>query len=316
MNAGTTHDTKRGEDSRIRLCWLSSTPDEWIAAVTQWHDINKPGIQSNDEYFIYQSLLGGIPPDLIITDVFRHRFHDMLTKALREAGTVTSWDAPDGSYEKKCHAFLDAILDTESRFMENFIPFAYKCIHESARFAIAQLLLRLTAPGVPDIYQGAEGWELSFVDPDNRRPVDYDLRRELLKDIQENEQKGTAAVLDYVKARQTSGAAKLFTIYRTLAWRSRHRSVFERGAYIPVDVAGAHLAYIRRHQQDWALVIVPLIRMTAVHEDLLSVLLPGDAPATWTDIFTGATFQASGIRLDLDCLLEKYPVAMLTGSNT
>ncbi|MDO6434552.1 malto-oligosyltrehalose synthase [Flavitalea sp. BT771] len=316
MNAGTTHDTKRGEDSRIRLCWLSSTPDEWIAAVTKWQEINKPGIQPNDEYFIYQSLLGGIPPDLVITDVFRQRFHGMLTKALREAGTVTRWDAPDESYEKKCHAFLDAILDTESRFMEDFIPFAYKCMHESARFAIAQLLLRLTAPGVPDIYQGADGWELSFVDPDNRRPVDYDLRRQMLKDIQEHEQKGNEAVLDYVNARQTSGAAKLYTIYRTLAWRSRHRSVFEKGAYIPVDIAGPHLAYIRRHQEDWVLVIVPLIRMAAAHADVLSVLLPGDAPVTWTDTFTGATFQTSGNHLVLDSLLEKYPVAMLTGSNT
>jgi (1->4)-alpha-D-glucan 1-alpha-D-glucosylmutase len=316
MNAGTTHDTKRGEDSRIRLCWLSSIPDEWIAAVTKWHEINRPDIQSNDEYFIYQSLLGGISPDLVITDVFRQRFHDMLTKALREAGTVTSWDAPDEPYEKKCHAFVDAILDTESPFMEDFIPFAYKCIHESARFAIAQLLLRLTAPGVPDIYQGAECWDLSFVDPDNRRPVDYDLRRQMLKDIQEIEQEGSTAVLDYVNAHQTSGAGKLYTICRTLGYRSRHRSVFETGAYMPVDIAGAHLACIRRHEQDWALIIVPLIRMTAAHEDTLSVLLPDDAPATWTDIFTGAAFQTSGSRLNLDSLLEKYPVAMLTGSNT
>jgi len=316
MNAGTTHDTKRGEDSRIRLCWLSSIPDEWIAAVTKWHGINRPDIQFNDEYFIYQSLLGGIPPDLVISDVFRQRFHDMLTKALREAKTVTSWDAPDEPYEKKCHAFVDAILDTESPFMEDFIPFAYRCIHESARFAIAQLLLRLTAPGVPDIYQGAECWDLSFVDPDNRRPVDYDLRRQMLKDIRENEKEGSPPVLDYVNAHQASGAAKLYTIYRTLAYRNRHRAVFEAGAYMPVDIAGAHLACIRRHEQDWALIIVPLIRMTALREDNLSVLLPDDAPAAWTDIFTGATFQTSGIRLDLGSLLEKYPVAMLTGSNT
>jgi len=316
MNAGSTHDTKRGEDSRIRLCWLSSIPDEWIAAVTRWHDLNKPGIQSNDEYFIYQSLLGGIPPDLVITAVFRQRFHDMLTKALREAKTITSWDAPDEPYEKKCHAFADAILDTGSPFMEDFIPFAYTCIRESARFAIAQLLLRLTAPGIPDIYQGAECWELSFVDPDNRRPVDYDLRRQMLKELRENEQKGPDAVLDYVNAHTTSGAAKLYTIYKTLGWRNSHRSVFETGDYIPVDMAGAHLACIRRHQQDWALVIIPLIRMTSAPAGRLSITLPDGAPEQWTDVFTGATFQTSGTHLDLDGLLTKYPVAMLTAGNT
>jgi len=309
MNAGTTHDTKRGEDSRIRLCWLSSLPEEWIASVTKWRRINRSLIQEekgkpaplpNDEYFIYQSLLGGMPPDLVITKDFRQRFHDMLTKALREAKTATNWDTPDEAYEKKCHDFTDAILDTESPFMEDFIPWAYRCIHESLPYALAQLLLRLTAPGIPDIYQGAECWDLSFVDPDNRRPVDYDLRRKLLQQV---------------KAGKIKGAEKMYTIYKTLAYRNTHRAVFEKGDYFPVDVAGAHLAFVRHYGKDWVLVIVPLIRMTAAPQDKLSVRLPEGAPTEWINVFTEETFHASEGKVPLSGLPEKFPVAMLTGSS-
>jgi (1->4)-alpha-D-glucan 1-alpha-D-glucosylmutase len=305
MNAGTTHDTKRGEDSRIRLLWLTAVPDEWLAAVRGWQDINRqligevngqPAPLPNDAWFIYQSLLGGIPPDLVITGEFRQRFHDMLTKALREAKVATSWDAPDEAYEKKCHAFVDAILDTESAFMESFIPFAYRCIKESARYGLSQLLLRLTAPGIPDIYQGAEQGDLSFVDPDNRRPVDYDLRRKLLQQIKEEDKK--------------EGAEKLYTLYKALACRNRHRQVFEAGEYVPVDITGSYLAYARRHEKEWVLVIVPLIRLTGAAGKEPAISLPEGAPATWTDAFTGTTFQADALKDALD----NFPVALLTGN--
>jgi len=307
LNAGTTHDTKRGEDSRIRLCWLSSIPEEWIAAVTRWREMNrhlvreekgKPAPLPNDEYFIYQSLLGGFPSDLTITDEFRGRFHDMLTKALREAKTATNWDTPDEGYEGKCHAFVDAMFGDGASFMKDFLSFAHRCVQESMRYSLSQLLLKLTAPGVPDIYQGAECWELSFVDPDNRRPVDYDRRRELLQQVKEG---------------RIEGAEKMYVIQRALTWRNAHREVFEKGEYIPIDVAGAYLAFIRHHEKHWCLVIVPLIRMAAASQERLSVRLPERAPVTWTNIFTGEVHQ--GGQGQLDRVLEKFPVAMLTGSN-
>jgi len=175
--------------------------------------------------------------------------------------------------------------------MEDFIPFAYRCIHESMPYALAQLLLRLATPGVPDIYQGAEHWDLSFVDPDNRRPVNYDLRRKLLQQVKEG---------------KMDGAEKMYIIYKTLAYRNTHRAVFEKGAYIPVDVAGAHLAFIRHYGNDWALVVVPLIRIGAVPQKELSVTLPEDAPAEWVNMFTGNTFHVSEGKLKLNDSLPLY----------
>jgi (1->4)-alpha-D-glucan 1-alpha-D-glucosylmutase len=265
----------------------------------------RPAPLPNDEYFIYQSLLGGFPADLAITDEFRTRFHDMLTKALREAKMATNWDKPDEDYERKCHAFVDALLSGEASFMSDFLSFTRRCIRESVRYSLSQLLLRLTAPGIPDIYQGAEYWDLSFVDPDNRRPVDYGLRRRLLQQIKEG---GTTVPGD-------NEAAKLFTIYKTLAYRNAHATVFREGAYIPIDIGGPRLAFIRHHEKDWALIIVPLIRMASAPQESLSVKLPEEAPAVWTNIFTGESFQLSGSRLEPDGPLKKFPVAMLTGRN-
>jgi (1->4)-alpha-D-glucan 1-alpha-D-glucosylmutase len=304
LNAGTTHDTKRGEDSRIRLCWLSSIPEEWITSVSRWREMNRgfiaeekgrPAPLPNDEYFMYQSLLGGFPADLVLTDEFRTRFHDMLTKALREAKTATSWDTPDEGYEGKCHAFADAILAGESSFMKDFLPFAGRCVNESMRYSLSQLLLKLTAPGIPDIYQGAECWELSFVDPDNRRPVDYALREELLKRVKEG---------------RIEGAEKMYVIRQTLAWRNTHREVFTTGEYIPIDVAGPYLAFVRHHEKDWVLVIVPLIRMGSATQEKLAVRLPEGAPADWTNVFTGEVHREE----QMNGVLEKFAVAMLTGS--
>jgi len=315
LNAGTTHDAKRGEDSRIRLCWLSAVPEEWIAAVTRWREMHKRiAPLPNDEYFIYQSLIGGFPPDMVLTGQFRQRFHDMLTKALREAKTTTNWDSPDEGYEKKCHDFVDTILNTESPFMEDFFPFVFKCIKQGARYSLSQLLLRLTAPGIPDIYQGAECWDLSFVDPDNRRPVDYIQRIQLLQQIKKAEQDGYPSVLELVSEQGRRGAGKLYTIYKTLAYRNAYPTVFTAGDYVPIDIRGTHLAYIRRKGLDWVLIVVSLIRIIDDPAARLSITLPASAPATWTNIFTGDVFHSSGPGpgLDLDGLLDKFPVAMLT----
>ncbi len=199
LNATSTHDTKRGEDSRIRLQLLSARPQEWTSAVLGWRQVNRPLIMEvggrlapspNDEYLIYQALLGGLPEDQIVTDKFRERCSGYLTKALREAKTETNYDHPDEAYEQQCRTFTMAILEPDSAFMETFIPFAYRIIRDSLPFSLSLLLIKLTAPGIPDIYQGAELWETSFVDPDNRRPVDFGLRAGLLQQIKREESKG------------------------------------------------------------------------------------------------------------------------------
>jgi (1->4)-alpha-D-glucan 1-alpha-D-glucosylmutase len=289
-----------------------------------WREINKglvadvngrPAPSANDEYLIYQALLGGLPEDGMVTDNFRRRFAGYLTKALREAKAETNYDHPDEGYEQQCQSFVTAILQPDAPFMESFIPFAFAIIRESFAYSMAQLLIKLTAPGIPDIYLGAELWETSLVDPDNRRPVDFAVRAGLLQQIKAASAKGNAVVLDFVLAHPENGAIKLFTLYRALAYRNTHPEVFASGDYIPVTCGGGCLAYIRRYQKDWVLVIVPLIGGEAPAG--FTAPLPPEAPATWTNVFTGDTYTvASGHGLEWKEGLGRFPVVLLTGRNS
>jgi (1->4)-alpha-D-glucan 1-alpha-D-glucosylmutase len=321
LNATTTHDTKRGEDSRIRLNTLSAMPREWINAVTGWRQLNRrlitdvngrPAPSANDEYLIYQALLGGFPADLSVTDDFRARFASYLTKALREAKTETNHDTPDEEYEGYCRSFAAALLAPVSVFLEKFVPFASAIIRASYAYSLSQLLIKLTAPGIPDIYQGAELWETSFVDPDNRRPVDFTLRADLLRQIKAEEAKGTAVVLGFVLDHPEKGTMKMYTLYRTLAWRNAHPAVFTEGEHIPVTATGPLLAYIRRHGQDWALVLAPLITSDDDPATAFSLTLPPGAPDTWIHAFTGDTHHSDGQVLEWRGW-DRFPVALLTG---
>jgi len=293
LNATTTHDTKRGEDARIRLNYLSAIPDEWTTAVIQWRHLNRslvkdtggrPAPSPNDEYLIYQALLGAWPEDGLPTDAFRERFATYLTKALREADTETHYTDPDEAYEGRCRDFVSAILD--SPFMQSFAPFAQRVIGDSAIYCLSQLLLKLTMPGIPDIYQGAELWETSLVDPDNRRPVDFARRTALLDEILKAEAAGL---------HPPPGTEKLFTLYRSLAVRNRLPKLFADGDYLPLETEGPLLAFLRRQGSDWALVAVPLIRKDG--PGAVSIVLPHDAPQQWIDAFTGKTLVAVENRL-------------------
>jgi (1->4)-alpha-D-glucan 1-alpha-D-glucosylmutase len=322
LNAGSTHDTKRGEDSRIRLNFLSSMAEEWIKAVTKWKEVNTRFVHAingqampsgNDEYFIYQSLLGALPPDLTLTESFNRRFHAFLTKALREADTNTHYDSPNVTYEKKCHEFVEAILAPGSLFLETFLPLAGRIIERSMTYSMAQLLLRLTAPGIPDIYQGAECWELSLVDPDNRRSVDFELRKYLLKRIKEEEEKGWSAVKGFIDANNNNGAGKLFMLYKVLAWRKQFPDLFARGNYIPLATPDHLLAYLRRDKGNWAMVAIPLIRSASLFSDPgWFCKLPADAPLTWINAFTGDTIRPGENGMPLSGLFEKFPAVLLT----
>ena len=328
LNATTTHDTKRGEDARIRLTWLSACPSEWRERVISWKKLNrswihetpgKPAPSANDEYLIYQSLLGSFPADLFVTDPYRERCHQYLTKALREAKTNTNYDTPDEVYEKSCHDFLTAVLKEGSAFLEDFIPFVYQAIHGSAPYSLSQELIKLTAPGIPDIYQGAECYDLSLVDPDNRRPVDYILRKSLLAKIKEEAEKGGDTVLNFVNSNQQKGARKLFTIYRTLTYRKEHPLVFTAGEYIPVTLPSPLLAYIRRYKEDWVLIIVPLIRNEIAVPETFSITLPEEAPSDWVNIFTGEKSTAGGEEgnvLVIQGGLSEFPVALFVSRSS
>ncbi len=326
MNTTATHDTKRGEDSRMRLNLLSAVPEEWIAAVNRWRMINRSLLSPvnghkaptpNDEYLIYQSLLGGIPVELVITDGFRERFRKFLVKALREAKTETNWEEPDEAYEKNCLAFVDALLVHDSVFLKDFLPFAGRIIQKASVYSLSQLLIKLTAPGIPDIYQGTELWDLSFVDPDNRRLVNYDHRKYLLKELSEAGHKGIPNLLAFLAANKGSGVEKLFVLQRTLAYRREHPLVFIRGEYLPVRTDPQWIAYLRRYEKDWLLVIVPLIRKewdNVKSIGILSLDLPAQAPTRWKNEFTGQVFREEAMPMSVE-IFAGFPVTLLSGTD-
>jgi (1->4)-alpha-D-glucan 1-alpha-D-glucosylmutase len=323
LNATSTHDTKRGEDSRMRLSVLSARPAEFTNAVTHWFQLNESHTavvggrrapSANDEYLIYQAMLGSFPTDGFVTDSFRGRFAAYLTKALREADTETSYQKPDLAYEQQCQAFATALLLEDSPFLAEFIPFSHSMIRQSAAYSLSLLLLKLTAPGIPDIYQGSELWETSLVDPDNRRPVDFILRASLLRQL-----KSTARdpnkLFAFIRNNQAAGAEKLFTLWRTLECRNRFPRLFAEGDYIPVPTHGPILSYCRRHDDQWILVAIPLIRYGSAQITRRCLSLPPEAPSQWMDVFTGAGFPANGSTLSWPDDATAWPVLLLTGHN-
>jgi len=300
LNATTTHDTKRGEDARIRLNYLSAIPRDWISAIGRWWPVNRPyaaevngrpAPSPNDEYLIYQALLGAWPEDGAISDSFRERFAGYLTKALREGDTETHYNDPDEAYESHCQAFVTAILKNDSPFLAEFLPFARDVIRRSSVYSLSQLLLKITAPGIPDIYQGTGGWETSLVDPDNRRAVDYEARIALLAGLKQVEADGPMAACIHARNNAQKGAEKLYTLYRSLAIRNRLPQVFADGEYIPLPAEGPLLAFLRHQGDDWALVAVPLIRYETPFPSSVSISLPPGAPDCWIDAFTGETLH-------------------------
>jgi (1->4)-alpha-D-glucan 1-alpha-D-glucosylmutase len=323
LNATTTHDTKRGEDARIRLNLLSAQPREWIGGVREWREMNRSLIvetggrrapSANDEYLIYQALLGGFPEDGEITDAFRERFSAYLRKALREAKAETNYDDPDTGYEKACQDFATALLAPGSTFLPLFRKVSGTVIRESYAYCLAQLLIKLTAPGIPDIYQGAECWETSFVDPDNRREVAFGHRIKVLRGIKVKEAIGDAAALAFVLDHPGNGAMKIWVIYRALQYRKAHPDLFSAGGYLPLEVEGPVLAYARVHGTEWAITAVPLISTVELPDIGFHIGLPAGAPKVWRNSFTGTVHHASAGVLDWKEGWRRFPVAMLTGS--
>src|SRR5262245_12532824 len=247
LSATATHDTKRGEDVRARLNALSELPGAWRAAVTKWRALNRrwktevkgalaPG--ANEEYFIYQTLAGAWPVDATSEEAiaaFRERITAYMTKAMREAKVHTSWMSPDEEYEKAVTRFVEAILDRSrsAPFLDSFAVLQSRVAELGIYNGLAQVLIKITAPGVPDFYQGTELWDLNLVDPDNRRPVDYEKRSAIATAL-----KGCESALPQLASqlleRRTDGRVKLFVATRALAARSQRRAVYEQGEYIPL----------------------------------------------------------------------------------
>jgi (1->4)-alpha-D-glucan 1-alpha-D-glucosylmutase len=261
MLTTSTHDTKRSEDVRARLNVLSEIPAAWQLALRHWSRVNRnlkrlvggiPVPTPNDEYFIYQTLLGIWPQgeeDVNEMARFSVRMAEYLVKAVREAKVHTSWINPNTAYEDATLAFADKLINSpvESEFLTNFLPFQRRVARLGLFNSLSQTLIKLTVPGVPDIYQGCELWDFSLVDPDNRRPVDFRYRRTLLDTLQtlamlESQQRsaGVRALCDTLE----DGRTKLLVVRTALALRERWPKVFLEGSYLPLAVKGEHAAHL------------------------------------------------------------------------
>jgi (1->4)-alpha-D-glucan 1-alpha-D-glucosylmutase len=256
LNATSTHDTKRSEDVRMRISAISEIAEEWEAAFARWHEGNaalrrRPDTapDANEEWLLYQTLAGAWPIDI-------QRVRQFVLKALREAKVHTSWDAPDEAYESDVFAFAEDILGSPG-FTADLAAFADRCATIGARSSLALLVLKLAAPGVPDIYWGNEDRDLSLVDPDNRRPVEFAAHSESDK-----------------RAITRAG----------LQFRRRDPDLFAHGAYVPLETAGRHadrvVAFARVHEGRWALAAVS--RLTEGLDDWgdTRLVLPDGAPVT------------------------------------
>lgn len=268
MLTTSTHDHKRGEDVRARLAVLSEIPDEWIAAVTRWREAtaqfrSEAGPSAADEQILLQTLVGAWPHDLSPDDIdgceaFATRVAGWQEKALREAKLQTDWSAPNEAYEAGARDLLMAIMTTPNLALRSEISaFSDRICPAGASNGLAQILLKLTCPGVPDIYQGTEFWDLTLVDPDNRRPVDYPARDAAL------EKRETALA---AAERWKDGAVKQAVVAAALAARADHPALFSQGAYAPIAVEGpdaADIVAFERRLDDDAAVVIALRRPVA-----------------------------------------------------
>ncbi len=332
--ATATHDHKRGEDARARLAVLSEVPEEWETALLRWmrlnaplkRDLNGPAPDAADEVMLYQTLIGAWPLDLHPDDRdglarFRERVAGWQQKSLREAKRHSGWAVPDEAYEQAAQDFLTAVLDTDrpARVVHEIHDFVQRLAPHGVMNGLAQLIIRVTSPGIPDMYQGTELWDFSLVDPDNRRPVDYDLRRSMLQ---------AGGSPGQLLANWRNGQIKQAILHRALRLRDRKSSLFLEGSYIPLRIEGPAedhaLAFAR--EDDNALVISVVTRLSAKANDVDKPLLQ---PSFWagtqlvlprshqgrslTNILRGDTSNAVPIaaRLRLDDLLADLPVALL-----
>lgn len=339
MNATATHDTKRGEDARARINVISEIPEEWEKQVKLWSEINnskkvkdkRRTIPSkNDEYFFYQTLIGSFPFAESEYAEFVERVKDYVIKAVREAKVHTAWLRPDSDYENGFIAFVEDALKPgeDNEFMKAFLPFQ-KLVAEYGIFnSLSQTLLKSTSPGVPDFYQGTELWELSMVDPDNRRPVDFEQRLGFLKDIKEKAQKDVLKLIDELLASSEDGRVKLFLTTKILEARNKNLEVFQNGDYLPLEVVGKFkdhiVAFARKYENKVAITVAPRLLTSLVgqgeyplgeqvwHDTQLK--LPQEMPSGWQDAIASQAIQANGTLL-VGEVLKYFPVALLIGQS-
>ncbi len=297
--ATSTHDNKRSEDVRTRISVLSEIPDRWAEALHQWSQLTAPAWKNRTpdrhaEYLLYQTLIGAWP-------ISHERCWQYMLKALREAKMRTSWHEPNTGYEENIRGFVDGVFQTPE-FVASLEAFIAPLILPGRINSLAQTLIKMVAPGVPDFYQGTELWDLSLVDPDNRRPVDFELRSELLRRCRSLT--ASEAVADW-----ESGLPKLWMTMRVLALRRRRAGDFTADSkYRPLVAQGAHLGNLLAFGRgDNLIAVVPRFIMTR-NGDWGDTRLPLPR-GVWENCFTDARLEGGVGPADL---FGGFPVALLT----
>lgn len=345
MLATSTHDSKRSEDVRARINVLSEMPDLWRDHLVRWREMNRKHKRVNeeesptlnDEYLLYQTLVGAWPigeerdnPPACFTE----RIVQYMLKAVREAKEKTSWARQNEEYESALADFVKAIIKS-SEFRDDFLPFQGKVSHFGMLNSLAQTLLKMTAPGVPDIYQGNEFWAFNLVDPDNRRPVDYSARQNAIREIAASRQFTPQESGEYTRQLSShieDGRIKMYLIAKALALRNEHPDVFVQGDYVALSKAGIHakhlVAFSRTWQQLQIIVAVPRLCAQLVGNEIVlptganvwsdtEIQIPSAAKLSYKNVLTGETVHAQtsgeGASLDVASVLRSFPVALLIG---
>jgi (1->4)-alpha-D-glucan 1-alpha-D-glucosylmutase len=343
--ATSTHDNKRSEDVRARINVLSEIPTDWYRAIRSWQLLNQDKKvlvagdlvpSANDEYFLYQTLVGTWPLRGMNEKEyaeFVNRIGTYMEKALREAKVHTSWISPNIEYESAFQSFLVAILDRSpgNNFLTAFQPFQARIARVGVFNSLSQTVLKITSPGVPDFYQGTEVWNYSLADPDNRRPVNYDLLRSLLNQLREAEDQKMENLVDQLIRDPVDGAIKLYVTRSALRFRRANRELFAKGSYTGLRVAGKkhrHVIAFSRSYRQRELVVVAgrffallgadgnLATGEETWSDTAVVLRKQIAATNYRDVFTGRVVAAQKRKgklvLSVSEVFRNLPIALLT----
>lgn len=341
MNTLATHDTKRGEDVRARINVLSEIPEEWQAQLQRWNQANLKHKQIgslasvkapdvNDEYFLYQTLIGSFPFFSGNHPEYHQRYYidfidrvkAYINKAVREAKVHTDWLNNDTVYEEAATHFAEQLLtpSEDNTFLSDFLEFQKKIQHYGIFNSLSQTLIKLTAPGLPDLYRGNEFWDLSMVDPDNRRPVDFASLQTSLKLMQNRE---PLKLISELLSSRIDGRIKQYVIHRALQIRKQHLDLFQQGEYLSLETKGTYpdhvVAFARQTEEDIAITIVPrlLTHLVGIGEDPLGEAVWQDTQImvprgkrSWVNALTGEEIETNG-KLAVGEALAHFPAALL-----
>jgi (1->4)-alpha-D-glucan 1-alpha-D-glucosylmutase len=334
LNALSTHDTKRCADVRARMLVISEISSEWTSRVAFWRQLNQKFILDNQhvpdpemEYLLYQTLIGTFPEHTGDMELYAARIAAYALKAAREAKQFTRWSAPDADYEAALQRAVEALLTpaANNRFLADLTPLAAKVARLGRYTALSQCLIHLTAPGIPDIYQGSELFDDSLVDPDNRREIDFEHRKKLLNDLIQSLDGDKSAFAARLAA-ENGDRIKLYITLIALQLRRRFPALFLEGRYEPLPPMGRYARHVvgfaRELSGQWSLTVVPRFVNALIVADQqplgpsvwadTCLNLPATAPTHWFNHMTGETLSGPG-PLTIADLLAKFPVALVTG---